>query len=844
MLQRETLVLAKHMYHGPRKLRLLLERSMAAATKPSTSTRQLWRNTRKKVGPTTSKAVVQDAEKELVNALRAEKNSSRAATSKLINDEELPEYNWVPPAYRGIIDEIKPGNSVRRHRLESIQAKGMVRPRRLDKPKTDRYILYSKDWAVDVPVVGLPEQAVIAKQRKEESMMNDVLAFTKAAASYRSHLSDSKVTDLDENEIEPSMTLSSTSFQQQIASTIQSLHDNVTINSKRIDDSDADFLSLCQILKQLCSSAFHLSTLRKYNDQDASVYVDLAEFTLLGLVQINHDRVSLVGKYNSDSKEIAKNQSESKSQTSVTGWFNQIVEGLTPSLLSKKTERKEAESVENDTALTLKEIPYDASMLESMKRLLRNVMGIIASTGKEPEIPLVAHPKVGNEMNGVTVNDDALSQRMTALLEKTWRLGVRDIEATQKVMDVVARMGTLESARLCHEIYQKFASEDRHVSIIVVFEGYLEAIKRETDQSKVHGIFEEVMNIHDISPWSSHRLERILQAATVLKCLAAADMGKVDGMCARAELIVRRMLREKNFLYFVGQVESDDPGVECALVPVANYLGQLYATSGEPQLEAKSVKLLKYAITDCCDGFNALTIYPTADACNAVLQILAKSAGEKESSLVNTDYKFARKVLKLMFKKAEMGSAPNQTTYDCMFSLLEAVDASNIGAHGEELLSYIETSNLLYHSSTFSLPYRTYYRVLHYYLKTAKDYTPSMEIDEKNVPYRRAAHLLRKLEIRSTPMVLHNNALDEIAVKNLYSPRLRPYHQAYELVMQICANTAQSQYQDEAADVAIEIYRTRFQYDSKMADCWETVLENCSNEKLVERVKALKEQKM
>ena len=254
-------------------------------------------------------------------------------------------------------------------------------------------------------------------------------------------------------------------------------------------------------------------------------------------------------------------------------------------------------------------------------------------------------------------------------------------------------------------------------------------------------------------------------------------------------------------------------------------------------LEEKAGKLLKYAISNYDDFYNDMTIYPTVEACNAVLQALVRSANDKELSSVRNDYSFAREVLKVMFAKIEMGSCPNQTTYDCLFSLLEATDPSDIGTSGEQLLSYIETCNLLCVSSAFTLPYRTYYRVLLYYLKVAKDSNPFTEIDETNVPYRRAAHLLRKLEVRSTPMVLHNVVLDESAVEHLYFPHLRPYDSAYELVMQICANTAQSQYQEEAADIAVEILRTRFQNgNNKIAAM---IQENCSNNQFVDRVKEI-----
>ena len=841
-MQREAHILSTRINYEPSRFLISHGRSMAAVTKSSTtSTEQLWRKTRKKVGPSMSKAAIQEAKKDLDEDLRDLKSASFLSNvSKPSDDEDFPKYNWVPPAYRGVVDENKPGNSVRKHRLEANQAKGMVRPRRMDKPITDRYILHSKDGVFDVPALGLPEHAVIVKQQTVKRIVRDILALSKAATSYRVRLCGGDPTTTDQNQDQFSLARSCRNFQPQIASALQSIHDeDVSVeNSEQIDGSYLDFQSICQILQQICSSACHLSTLRKYNDQDAIVYADLAEYTLYGLVQINEDRLMLLGNNTKTTGKSKVNKTKNKSDNVVTGWFNQIVEGLTPSLLSTTSPPKQGGLDKNDAGKSI-----DAPTMQSMKRLLKHVLGVIASTAKKPEIPLVASLKPTNGMTAmadmsVPCIDEKLGDRMLTLLEKTWSLGVRDNDATKSVMEILAQIGTLESARRCHDVYEKHSFVDRHVSFSVVLEAYLEAIKRETDQGKVHDIVGEVMTIHSGIPWISHRTERILHACTILNCLAVADMGKVDGMCARAELIVKRALREKSFTFFVEELESEVPSVDSQLVPIANYLAQLYATSGQSVLMETSVKLLRYGMA-ASDGFCATTIYPTSDTCNAVLQTLVQSSSEKDVTSKQNDYTFARKILKYMFNKTDLGCTPNQTTYDCLFTLLEATNTDNIGVLGEDLLSYIETNNLLFVSSTFSLPITTYYRVLQCYLRMAKNSAATDEIDENHLPHRRAAHLLRKLEIRSTPMVLNSVVLAEIAVENLYLPQLRPYYSAYKVVMQICANTSQLQYQDEAADIALDIYRTRFQYDSKVADCWNTVLENCTNEKLVERVKQI-----
>ena len=861
MLQREALVLAKRILHEPNNLlRVTFVRSLKVAAHSNKLSKQNWRITRKKIGPSTSKAVILEADKDANDHLR----SSIVADSNLIDDEIS--HHWVPPAYRGVVDQIKlkPGsNSVLRHRLQTLHANRAARPRRVGKPTADRYILQSKDGTVvDVPTLGLPKLAVIAKQRKEQSIMKDIAAFKMAAKSYKTHLCecDGDTTPvMDDWNSSPSVVSPLIkSFQEQIGPELRSLHENVSTNAKGVDNSHTDFLLLCQALQQICSTACHLSTLRKYQDKDANTYLDLAEFTLLGLVQINHDRLSLLLEHEEDTHEhdtttrTATNTTMSMKpefQSSVTGWFNQIVEGLTPSLLAAKISKPE-EPHGDSTKVEQHHNQHqhhaiDTATLQSIQRLLRNVISMIASTttttGPESTIPLVTAPQgSSNKSSRGHATDDSmdetLGQRMITLLEKTWTLRVHDDEATQHAMEVLARTGTLENARLCHDVYQKHSeSVDRHVSFSVVLEAYLETIKRETDPAKVHDIVDEVMNIHNSAPWISHRVERIINAAIVLNCLAAADMGKVDGMCGSAELIVKRALREKPFIYFVEQVESEHPKVDNLLVPIANFLAQLYGTSDQPVLVATSVKLLKYALADV-DGVDTLSPYPTAETCNTVLQALVHAAGGKDSTTIQSDYEFARKILKYMFSKTETGSGPTQTTYDCLFALLEATNASDIGTSGEELLLHIETNNLLNGSSTFCLPYRTYHRVLQYYLKMAKS---PIQSKEKNLPYRRASHLLRKLEIRSSPMVLSNIVLGEIAVEKLYVPTLRPTFSAYELVMKICANTSQRQYQDEAADVAIEIYRTKMQYFSEMADCWDTVLENYTNAKLAKRVNEL-----
>jgi hypothetical protein len=824
-------------------------RSMAAVTKTKATTKQLWRKTRKKVGPSTKKKIDLELENILPNIQRVvatpeDRNVSlNTEISDPVDNIAPQEYNWVPPAYRGIAEDSKKKRTTSRNKPEHIRTEGSIRPRKVRPPPADRYILHLKDGVIDVPVLDLPEQAILAKQQKEESIIAGVNDLIKVASSYRKHFRDDTVVVFD-NENGSPMIPSSKSVQHRISSVLRFIHDDKVIGRKLIYESGSDFRSICRHLQQICSTACSLSTLRKYNDQDASKYVDLAEFALVELVQINYNRSNLLNRKKDDDDNSARNNSEenqAKSRRLLTGWFNQLVEGLTPSSISRKSKKEEEE--EADERALRGEIAIDDATLQSMKRLLKNVLTSIASTTKT-ETPFHEDPKSERQLNTITSPEEheKVALRMINLLDKASSMMICDCESVQCVMDVLARTGTLKSARLCNEIYQKFIVSNPRIPFDIVLEGYLEAIKRGNDEETLLDIVEEVLDVL-VTQWNSgistHRAERILQCSIVLNCLAAAKMGKVVGMCETGELLIKRALGGKGFSQFLEEIQSGDPKIDYLILPTANYLAQLYATSGQKKLEKAAANLLKYSMHDP-DGFNGLTIYPTSETCNAVLLTLVQSATEENSTSATNDYTFARKILHFMFTKTEMGCCPNTTTYDCLFKLLEAVNPKCIGIVGEELLSYIETSNMFCVSSNFSLPLYTYHRVLQYYLQMAKNPETMNLTDEQSLPYRRAAYLLRKLEVRSTPMVLNYAVVGEVAVENLYFPKLRPIYTTYLLVMQICANTSPVQYREEAADIAIEIYRTMSQRDFYIGNCWDVVLENCANEKLSEKVQDLK----
>ena len=85
-------------------------------------------------------------------------------------------------------------------------------------------------------------------------------------------------------------------------------------------------------------------------------------------------------------------------------------------------------------------------------------------------------------------------------------------------------------------------------------------------------------------------------------------------------------------------------------------------------------------------------------------------------------------------------------------------------------------------------------------------------------------------------MIMSDFTVGTAAVRNLYNLKLRPTRTTYELVIQICANTAYVDDQDEAADIAAEIYQSMVQRDMYNSKRVEVLVENGCNAKVTEKI--------
>jgi hypothetical protein len=782
----------------------------AVKTKPP---RQTWRKARRTSEPLASNVVVSTSKDSAdFQAGFAASNVNADPPDTEIDDSTANNSTsvsaWVPPAYRGI--ELNAGKTQRgpesltsrqkrsgRHRNGQSGTNMVKRHGRVDSRKGE------------APLLVLPERAAFAKQEKEEIIVAAVDALVPIATSYRKYFHGDDVDGASNGDTEgPTQTFSKT-VEHRITSALRLIHSGKVLDREQILKSEPEFRSICRFLQQICSTTCSLSTLWRYNDTDAIQYIDLSEFIVRELVRLSHDRSNV--------------------------WT-----GIQPNSAASKSRLTLDESQETKSRTELAE---DSATLLSMKRLLKNVLTNLASTASQRD--LSSDSESAAQIKAATNTEEqseceTVGRRMLNLLDYSSTVAAVDAETVEIVMETLCRLGTLSSARMCNKVYLQYTSKECRIQFPLVLEAYRRAVNREKDQEALLDLVEEVLNLlikQWNGSWPTHRVERTLQVSVVLSCMAEAGMGKVAGMCDTADLLLRRALGINLFTQFFQEVHSDKPKVDNHTIAIANALAQLYASSGRSILLETAKKLLKYMMTEQEDALLLAALYPTVEACNAVLFGLAQPATERDTKMSHGDFDFARTVLDFMFSRNGTACFPNSTTYDLMFTLLESWNPIDIGIIGEDLLSTIETNNLLCGSSSFSLPFSTYQRILQYWLQMVKNGYGSIPASRIGVvPFRRATHLLRKLEVRSTAMIMHADT--DFTVKNLYDYKLRPMRNTYLVVLQICAFTSAVEDQDEAARIAVEIYQCMVTRKYHMDDL-STLLENCPNRKVIELITEL-----
>jgi hypothetical protein len=699
----------------------------------------------------------------------------------------------------------------------------------------------------------------MAKREKEKRIFSLQQDFMRLALRYRKHFQKDATAPLEDDDkgVLPSCRI----LQKRILDVLKGIHKpDAPVDLKLLQDTDEDFRSLSRVLQHMGSISCSLTNLSQYYDTDSREYVDLAECLVLQLVKLDQDRSLLVesakNHWTGNSKEPPVSalpastngddeESPPQQQSSVTGWFSRLVEGLVPSfhVAEQQADAPGAATLELEQATAPVEvdpaftIPQDDISLQATKRLFRNVMASIASTvrrwGTEEQqnsfSPATATMVVDDRSAYETT-----ARRMMDLLDRMPSSWAPDTEALCYIMEILCRGGTLRSARMCHAVYNRHTSNRCRLQFTLVLEAYLEAVMRETNKERLLVLVEDVMDAlstHWNSSLPTHRVERIMHCSIALNCMAVAGAGAVPGMCERGELISKRALGGQIYAQLRQEIYAEKPKVDAHTLPVANYLAQLFASSGDDGRVELAKKMLNYMIQHDRNGGSRFMVFPNVETCNAILFALVKryegkSASENDMEAAQADFDFAQCVLDYMYGRSETVCWPNSNTHVFMFRFLDALNPADIGNIAEDLLTTMESRQFLSRSDTDMITLSTYHRVLRYWLQVAKS-PPSSKTERRSIACQKAFLLLRRLEVQSIPVALSDSFLSSTVVKNLYNISLRPVRKTYKLVLQICVDTSEPNDHDNAASIAFEVYRMMIKRGIDTGDDTQNLLTMC-----------------
>ena len=268
-----------------------------------------------------------------------------------------------------------------------------------------------------------------------------------------------------------------------------------------------------------------------------------------------------------------------------------------------------------------------------------------------------------------------------------------------------------------------------------------------------------------------------------------------------ADKIVRRVFGGESYAQFVKASTSISGKVEAPYVPIVNFRARIYATSGDP----KNIRLAKSMINNILphetDGASLQQYiqYPDVQTINTVLGGIVQMHQERRKGLDEADdLVFCESILDFCMSRRESGVWPNTATFELILNLYTTLKPANVGQRMEDLLSYYETRVYMSKRSLMKVPLATYNRVIWGIWEEAKAPQPRRAS-------QRALALLDKLEMLSTPLLLSRKQvlkMQDSRTWELYQFELKPSTKTYEMVLNVCADTAAPEEYEMAARVA------------------------------------------
>lgn len=561
----------------------------------------------------------------------------------------------------------------------------------------------------------------------------------------------------------------------------------------RIIETEESFRGVCRALQDIVRTSVELSHMQDDNDV-GQAYLDLAEFALSTLARSVSDRALLVESTKTWSSKMRLSSSNS----------NTVMGRLSSLFVEEREEQLPTSPMP---------LAHEDESLGATQRLFRSVLTRIVSIIEDQVQAAKEQSQDGKLAPEDRKQIESTSRRLTALLDAMPSTWVPDTANMGKVLEILSRVGNLDSARACHFAFNRHPSNQYRLRLSLVLQAYLEAIKNEEEEDNVLSAVQEVLQLFHTAwdeNYPGHQETRIVHSGIVLNCICVAQRSfSIPDVCDAADLVVKRTLGNTVYKMLYDEINSKKPNVDHQSMRLVHCLSFIYVLSEEEQRQEEAKLLFRYIMQSNKDGVGNFGVYPVVDTFNAILKRTTEKyegrapPSEKRAKLARArEWQMMRGFLDNLLSRNEVGCWPNADSFVLLFRVLLALNPKNIGEQADHLVSamFIRLSySRNQEGDDFFIPLSIYHRALRCWLEAAKN--PATK-DAAS----RALHVFNQLQVQSTPLLLNERETRIESVSRLYDTTLRPSRKTCHLVHQICVETRNPSDFETALDVALEIY--------------------------------------
>ena len=569
---------------------------------------------------------------------------------------------------------------------------------------------------------------------------------------------------------------------KQIHSSLQGVHSNLkeergsnesstgsVIDFTRVEASEEHFRSLVMVTTDLVRTSSALYPLNPRVE-----YIDISRVALKQLHTLFCERKSLV------ERSLVLAETKSDNRKGLSGFL----QGLASSFFKARTEGDFPESVQmiEEVAPQRYFAHEDASLISGLalhKAVIQNLHGLCASSGSY----------------AITLDE------ITALLDcSPFQLELGS-DSLDLILDLLKRVGTLESARYANNLFVEHYRSRYRNSFPSVIECYYNAARHEaTDKQRGTVVMEMVDKVNE--NWSRNlsrsTFERARELLLAMKCFLLFEQSSSDKpIIKEVDSLIKRFMGRGEFYDFLADIKSErGVGLDRNRLRMLNLRARIYASCGHAsQVSKMAMSLLRSGKK----SRDAVIDYVDDELLRALLKCIQNrfDSDGTDSMDLRELLVLCRDIFQFILARGDLDRLPSKDTFDLFISTVATTGCPDDGSILEEIISMMEATRYL-NGNDFDLSISSYHTIL-------QCWNPVQCPRVTDAPGR-SYKLLKRLELVSRPFLLDSRKIADGSVPKLYSLRLKPTINTYELVLGNCADSMkESDDNIDIATIAVEI---------------------------------------